>query len=100
MLNRRQRQMCIRDSLENPLAKALLEGDFKPGGTITADADPVGRTIVLTGSAGETVVSEAAERRDPRGSTPGEPVGAGLQPSLLDLPPTTAQGDEKKRRLN
>ena len=67
---------------------------FKPGSTITADADPRGGTIVLKGSEGETIVSEVAERRDPRGRTPGEPVGAGLQPSLLDLPPTAPQDDE------
>ncbi len=87
--------------LENPLAKALLEGKFKPGSTITADADSVSGAIVCTGSEGETFVSEATERRDPRGSTPGEPVGAGLRPSLLDLPPTDpAQDSGKKRRLN
>ena len=86
--------------LENPLAKALLEGHFKPGSTITADADQVGGTIVLTGSEGQTVVSEVSERRDLRGSAPGEPVGAGLRPSLLDLPPTTAPDEDGKRRLN
>jgi ATP-dependent Clp protease ATP-binding subunit ClpA len=86
--------------LENPLAKALLEGHFKPGSTITADADPVGGTIVLNGSEGETVVSEASERRDVRGATSGEPVGAGLRPSLLDLPLTGPEDDDKKRRLN
>ena len=47
-------------------------------------------TIVCTGSEGESFVSEASARRDPRGTAPGEPVGAGLQPSLLDLPPTDA----------
>ncbi|MEX1294675.1 MAG: ATP-dependent chaperone ClpB [Candidatus Limnocylindrales bacterium] len=86
--------------LENPLAKALLEGHFKPGSTINADAGAVGGTIVLTGSEGETVVSEASERRDVRGATPGEPVGAGLRPSLLDLPPTEPDEEDKKRRLN
>ncbi len=82
------------------MAKALLEGKFKPGSTITADADPVSGTIVCTGSEGETFVSEPSERRDPRGA-PGEPVGAGLRPSLMDLPPTEPEKqDDGKRRLN
>ena len=34
---------AVQRLLENPLAKALLEGNFKPGSTITADADPVER---------------------------------------------------------
>jgi len=88
---------AVQRLLENPLARALLEGKFKPGSTITADADPVGGTIVCTGSAGETFVSEATERRDPR--VAGEPVGAGLQPNLMDLPATEPEGDAK-RRLN
>ncbi|HSM32504.1 MAG TPA: ATP-dependent chaperone ClpB [Anaerolineae bacterium] len=88
---------AVQRLLENPLARALLEGKFKPGSTITADADPLGGTIVCTGSEGETLVSEAAERRDPR--VAGEPVGAGLQPSLMDLPPTEG-GDKDKPRLN
>ncbi len=89
---------AVQRLLENPLAKALLEGKFKPGSTITADADPVSGTIVCTGSAGETFVSESSDRRDPRGAA-GEPVGAGLQPSLLDLPPV-ADSDDGERRLN
>ena len=64
---------AVQRLLENPLAKALLEGKFKPGSTITADADPVSGTIVVTGSAGETYVSEPTERRDPRSAT-GEPT--------------------------
>ena len=92
---------AIQRLLENPLAKALLEGKFKPGSTITADADPIGGTIVCTGSEGDTLVSQAGDRRDPRGATPGEPVGAGLRPSLLDLPPTeTPEDPDKKQRLN
>jgi ATP-dependent Clp protease ATP-binding subunit ClpB len=88
---------AVQRLLENPLAKALLEGNFKPGTAITADADPVTGTIVLTGSSGETFVSEPSERRDARAG--GEPVGAGLRPSLMDLPDTPPV-DEKKPRLN
>jgi ATP-dependent Clp protease ATP-binding subunit ClpB len=90
---------AVQRLLENPLARALLEGKFKPGSTITADADPVSGTIVCTGSEGETFVSAPSERRDPR--VAGEPVGAGLRPSLLDLPPTEPNTkDDGKRRLN
>ncbi len=88
---------AVQRLLENPLAKALLEGNFKPGTTITADADPVSGTIVLTGSEGETFVSEPNERRDPRAG--GEPVGAGLRPSLMDLP-SAEPPDKEKPRLN
>ncbi len=92
---------AVQRLLENPLARALLEGNFKPGSTITADADSVGGTIVCTGSEGDGFVSEASERRDPRTGS-GEPVGAGLRPSLMDLPPTAPPDDEdrSKRRLN
>ncbi len=89
---------AVQRLLENPLARALLEGKFKSGSTITADADPVGGTIVCTGSEGETFVSEAAGRRDPRAT--GEPVGAGLQPNLMDLPSTEQSTDDGKKRLN
>jgi ATP-dependent Clp protease ATP-binding subunit ClpA len=90
---------AIQRSLENPLARALLEGRFKPGSTITADADPVSGSIVCTGSEGETMVSEARGRRDPRAA--GEAVGAGLRPSLLDLPPTEPrERRQDKPRLN
>jgi ATP-dependent Clp protease ATP-binding subunit ClpA len=88
---------AIQRLLENPLARALLEGRFEPGSTITADADPVGGTIVCTGSEGETVVTEASERRDARAS--GEPVGVGIRPSLMDLPVSEPRED-RKGRLN
>jgi ATP-dependent Clp protease ATP-binding subunit ClpB len=88
---------AIQRLLENPLARALLEGRFAPGSTITADADPVGGTIVCTGSEGQTMVTEASDRRDPRAS--GEPVGAGLRPSLMDLPATEPR-ERGKERLN
>jgi ATP-dependent Clp protease ATP-binding subunit ClpC len=88
---------AVQRLLENPLARALLEGQIKPGSTITADADGGGGTIVITGSGGGTVVSEAGERRDARVS--GAPVGAGIRPSLMDLPATEPE-TERKERLN
>ena len=35
----------IQRLVENPLARALLQGQFKPGDRIIADADPVGGTL-------------------------------------------------------
>ncbi|HET9435439.1 MAG TPA: ATP-dependent chaperone ClpB [Candidatus Limnocylindrales bacterium] len=68
----------IQRLVENPLARALVEGRFRPGDRITADADPVGTTIVFS-TAGETVVADAGDRRDARsGPAPDdEAVGAG-----------------------
>ena len=58
----------IQRLVENPLARALLEGRFKPGTRIKVDADPVSGTLVFT-DGGETIVTTAAgERRDVRGS--------------------------------
>ena len=66
---------AVQRLLENPLAKAILEGQFPPGSRIVADADTVSRTIVFT--AGEaTVVASGADRRDAR-ATAGAGVGVG-----------------------
>ena len=85
----------IQRLVENPLARALIEGRFKPGDRVTADADPVGSTIVFS-SEGVTVVADAAERRDARGSSTEavDPAGAGSRrgrgrASVLDLPETS-----------
>ncbi|MGZ6339844.1 MAG: AAA family ATPase, partial [Candidatus Limnocylindrales bacterium] len=59
----------IQRLVENPLARSLLQGNFKPGDTVTADADPVGGVLVFQ-TEGATVVADAGERRDAR-STPG-----------------------------
>jgi ATP-dependent Clp protease ATP-binding subunit ClpB len=88
----------IQRLVENPLARALIEGRFKPGQQVVVDADPVGSTLVFT-SGGESVVADAADRRDARrrsGDDPGEAVGAGAgagsggkrRGSVLDLPDT------------
>jgi ATPases with chaperone activity, ATP-binding subunit len=55
----------IQRLLENPLARALIEGRFKPGQTVVVDADPMGATLVFT-SGGESVVTETSTRRDAR----------------------------------
>ena len=39
---------AVQRLLENPLARALLEGAFKPGSTITADADAFGNSTSVS----------------------------------------------------
>ncbi len=84
----------IQRLVENPLARALIEGRFKPGDRIVADADPVGSTLVFS-SEGATVVADAAERRDARGSSVdlnrpvGSGAGRGRGRSVPDLPETS-----------
>ncbi len=77
----------IQRLVENPFARALIEGRFKPGDHVVADADPVGSTIVFS-SEGATVVADAAERRDARATEGKEPVSSGAKRgrSVLDLP--------------
>jgi len=81
----------IQRLVENPFARALIAGEFKPGDRIMADADPVSGTLVFS-TEGATVVAETGARRDVRARS-GEPVGAGKgrSRSAFDLPPT---GDE------
>jgi ATP-dependent Clp protease ATP-binding subunit ClpB len=55
----------IQRLLENPLAKALLEGRFKPGDHIVVDADPMSRTLTFRADEREVVVAEA-DHRDAR----------------------------------
>ncbi|MEW5990113.1 MAG: ATP-dependent chaperone ClpB [Chloroflexota bacterium] len=83
----------IQRLVENSLARALVEGRFRAGDRITADADPVGSTIVFS-SEGETVVADAADRRDARSRRSDdepEAVGAGAggrgrRRSAFDVP--------------
>jgi ATP-dependent Clp protease ATP-binding subunit ClpB len=73
--------------VENPLARALLEGRFPPGSTIVADADAIGGTLIFR-AGDETVVAEAgAARRDARSrsgqanapATGDDPVAAAIE---------------------
>ena len=55
----------IQRLVENPLARALLQGRFKPGDRIVADADVTTGAILFT-SGDEAVAVDAAEHRDAR----------------------------------
>ena len=81
----------IQRLVENPLARALIQGRFKPGDRIVADADVTSGTIVFT-SGDATVAVEAAEHRDARSGV-AAPAGAGGRgrngrgtPAIFDVP--------------
>jgi ATP-dependent Clp protease ATP-binding subunit ClpB len=83
----------IQRLVENPFARALLAGTFRAGDTVTADADPVGGTLVFSTDS-STVVTDAGERRDARATEPeaaAAPAGTKRR-SAFDLPPL----DERK----
>jgi ATP-dependent Clp protease ATP-binding subunit ClpB len=94
----------IQRLVENPLARALVAGEFKPGDRITADADLVGGTIVFS-SDGATVVADGG-RRDARTRAADEdaPVAAGSRRrgSTFDLPDLgeSRRGDDDGELLN
>ncbi|HEY7970808.1 MAG TPA: AAA family ATPase, partial [Candidatus Limnocylindrales bacterium] len=85
----------IQRLVENPLARALLKGEFSPGDTVKVDADAVSGTLVFS-TERSTVVADANARRDARAaggepeSEEGEPVAAGTggrrRKSAFDVP--------------
>jgi ATP-dependent Clp protease ATP-binding subunit ClpB len=89
----------IQRLVENPLARALLKGEFAPGDTIKVDADPVGGTLVFS-TERATVVADAGARRDARRRSDdegSEAVAAGVggrRRSAFDVPDI----DEKPKR--
>jgi ATP-dependent Clp protease ATP-binding subunit ClpA len=97
----------IQRLVENPLARALIEGRFKPGQTISVDADPVGTTLVFSAD-GESVVTDAATHRDARRrddeAVAAEAVGAAgggrRRKSVLDLPDVEGGHDDGGGRPN
>jgi ATPases with chaperone activity, ATP-binding subunit len=52
----------IQRLVENPLARALLRGEFKPGDSITVDADPVSGTLVFASSGATVEIGRASCR--------------------------------------
>jgi ATP-dependent Clp protease ATP-binding subunit ClpB len=72
---------AIQRLVENPLARALLEGRFVPGATIRIDADPVSGTLLFDAGGEELVTSAAAERRDARGRRRREQPEAAEKPA-------------------
>ena len=88
----------IQRLVENPFARSLLSGAFKPGDTVIADADPVSGALVFS-SESSTVVAEASDRRDARGTAAereaaGSAAGPSGQRSPFDLPPLEKEPDK------
>jgi ATP-dependent Clp protease ATP-binding subunit ClpA len=85
----------IQRLVENPLARALVAGEFRAGDRITADADLVSGTVVFS-TEGATVVADGTKRDARRSAVEEEAVGAGAgRPSSpLDLPPTRRKRDD------
>ena len=86
----------IQRLVENPLARALVSGEFRPGDEVTADADLTSGALVFS-TDGATVVAEGG-RRDARSRSDADAVGSasGGQGggSPLDLPPTRPKRDD------
>ncbi len=80
---------AIQRLVENPFARALLSGTFRPGDAVVADADAVSGTLVFSTDSSRTVVAQAGERRDARSSPEreGARVAALGRGTPLDLPP-------------
>jgi ATP-dependent Clp protease ATP-binding subunit ClpB len=93
----------IQRLVENPLARALVAGEFKPGDHVVADADIVSGTLVFR-TEEATVVAERS-RRDAR-SRGDEPAAAGAgrrgrrSGSAFDLPDLTTRRSDDDELLN
>jgi ATP-dependent Clp protease ATP-binding subunit ClpB len=82
----------IQRLVENPFARALLQGIFRPGDRVAADADPVSGTLVFS-SDSRTVVTEAGETRDARAREGGD-AGTRRRASAFELPPLRERGPD------
>ena len=95
----------IQRLVENPFARALIDGRFRPGDRVLADADPVGSTLIFS-TEGETVVTDASTRRDARGAGTETGDQEGGTPrrrsrtSVLDLPETTPRKRDGEGLVN
>lgn len=87
----------IQRLVENPLARALLRGEFKPGTKVVADADAIGGVLVFR-SGDSTVVADAGQRRDARKRAAPEPAGGAAAAERIWTP---RKGDDKgPKRVN
>ena len=83
----------IQRLVENSFARALLQGEFRPGDTVTADADLVGGTLVFSTDSA-SIVADIGDRRDARARRTASAAGAaggptdGRRRGPLDLPDT------------
>ena len=89
----------IQRLVENPLARALVSGEFAPGDRITCDADPTSGTILFS-TERSTVVTDGASTRDARTRSNGDtPVGAGAGgQATLPARPAAHPASARRRR--
>jgi hypothetical protein len=85
--------------VENPLARALLRGEFKPGTSVVADADAIGGVLVFR-SDEATVVADATQRRDARTRAAKQPAGAAGRTSAAERIWTPDKADKGPERAN
>ncbi len=89
----------IQRLVENPLARALVSGEFRPGDRVSGDADLASGTLLFS-TEGARVGADSA-RRDARARAGDEAaVGAGAgtvsSVSPLDLPPARRKRDDSE----
>ena len=89
----------IQRLVENPLARALLRGEFKPGTSVVADADAIGGVLVFR-SDEATVVADATQRRDARTRAAKQPAGAAGRTSAAERIWTPDKADKGPERAN
>jgi ATP-dependent Clp protease ATP-binding subunit ClpB len=83
----------IQRLVENPVARAIVAGQFRPGDHVRADADAIGGSLVFS-TTDETIVEDAARRRDARRRR--EPAGVAARDTTLDLPRVEESKGEKR----
>jgi len=86
----------IQRLVENPLARALLKGEFKPGSAVVGDADAIGGVLVFS-SGDSSVVADAGLRRDARHRAGPEPAGVAAASDQIWAPKSQ---DKKPKRAN
>ncbi|HWO08425.1 MAG TPA: ATP-dependent chaperone ClpB [Polyangiaceae bacterium] len=85
---------AIQRLVENPLARSLLEGRFKPNTRIKVDADPGSGTLLFSDGGEVVVTSTADDRRDVRATDQG--AGAGDR----EVPAPVGTGSNGSSRIN
>ena len=88
----------IQRLVENPLARALLQGEFKPGAVVIGDADAIGGVLVFR-QGDSTIVADAGQRRDARKRVVPEPVGATVS-EAVDQVWSPGQPEKSPKRVN
>jgi ATP-dependent Clp protease ATP-binding subunit ClpB len=87
----------IQRLVENPLARAIVRGEIKPGSTVLADADAIGGVLVFR-SGDSTLVADAGTRRDARTKSEA-PEQAGIS-AAVDRIWTPKKDDDGPKRAN